>query len=202
MKKEIDLGKYLIFKDKKPMMDFIGYVVWVSLAVFVVDAKKAMGHDAMIHLEVIMYIVGIASTFWAYGKYANLRISIILNIIIENIFLILLYINVVYYQNHAVTGYLIYFVIMLKMSGEYTFQEKSRDFEDHRLKEAHNKDELRKMRRKNKISTLLGAALGAGATLFFVDTLEIDTYTYASYLLILNFVQNLGDYYLWFKYIK
>lgn len=191
---------YLGYKSYNSYATAFGCMVWTALASFTLISRSNMGADIVSIMEALVYLVGVIGIKIAFSKIGELKHYIFLDVVIESIFLLALYIAIIYDKSY--TGYIIYAVIIINAFSRPIVNEKMRMFEDKKLIHSLYKNVLSKIRKQSNYSELVGGISGAIISVFAISMFKIDIYTFAMYVLIINIIQNGLDYYMWHKYVK
>jgi len=192
--------KYLSYKNKSVISTFFGSIVWTSLSTFILLAKNSIGETNIPVFELIIFIsaligVKIAHTNIKYSK------TIVYDIFIETIFLIAIYISL-YNSSLYYAGVSVYIVIIINGMSKTINSESARRYEDNILNKYKHKIILSKLRKKIQSYNTIAGMIGTSIAAICITILHIDIILFTKVMLILNIIQNLLDYYLWYKYLK
>lgn len=190
---------YIEYKSKELLSHFFGVVTWMSLTTFMLVAKNAIGVNYIPIFEFMIFVSGIIGIKIAYGKFLDYTKMKFLNISIETIFLLVLYV-VLISNNLRMAGLVVYSVIIINAISNRLERVSARDLEDYKINKA-GKRLLRKIRKKEELIFSIGGALGSGIALVCLTYFKIDLILFTKMMLILNVVQNIWDYYIWYKYL-
>ncbi len=191
---------YIRYQRYELISTFLGVMVWVSLGTFSIIAKGLLEINMITFMEATIFIVSILGTHMAFRNYGNYKFYILYNIIIETLFLIAILYLV--YINSKFIGISIYLVIILSRMVQPIINEKARTIEDTLFKKNSEKRLLSGLRKKDGYITNIAGTLGSLIAIFFISILNIDIYTFAVYMLCLNILQNMFDYYKWWIYLR
>jgi len=193
-------ANYIRYQRYELISTFLGVMVWVSLGTFSIIAKGLLAIDIITFMEATIFIVSILGTHMAFRNCGNYKFYILYNIIIETLFLATI-IYLVYIDSKFI-GISIYLVIILGRMVQPIINEKARTIEDTLFKKNSEKRLLSGLRKKDGYITNIAGTLGSLIAIFFISILNIDIYTFAAYMLCLNILQNMFDYYKWWIYLR
>lgn len=191
---------YIRYQRYELISTFLGVMVWVSLGTFSIIAKGLLEINMITFMEATIFIVSILGTHMAFRNCGNYKFYILYNIIIETLFLIAILYLV--YINSKFIGISIYLVIILSRMVQPIINEKGRTIEDTLFKKNSEKRLLSELRKKDGYITNIAGTLGSLIAIFFISILNIDIYTFAIFMLCLNIIQNMFDYYKWWIYLR
>lgn len=191
---------YIRYQRYELISTFLGVMVWVSLGTFSIIAKGLLEINMITFMEATIFIVSILGTHMAFRNCGDYKFYILYNIIIETLFLIAILYLV--YINSKFIGISIYLVIILGRMVQPIINEKGRNIEDTLFKKNSEKRLLSGLRKKDGYITNIAGTLGSLIAIFFISILNIDIYTFAVYMLCLNILQNMFDYYKWWIYLR
>ena len=194
--------KYLRYSRNAILSTFIGTMTWVSLATFMLVAKNEIGIKNIPIFEVMVFVSSLISTRYVYDLAFKIKNTVLLNVTIETVFLIGLYYMLLNNTGLAAAGVAVYMVIISNAFTSPMMNESKRHFEDQSLTNHMYKRYIRKLRKKSHLMTTIGATIGSLIGLLFISYYKVDLKEFTMIMLILNVLQNLWDYYLWWKYLK
>lgn len=193
--------RYIRYSRHKLVSDFLGVVVWTALTTFMLVAKNAVGVNNIPIFEVLIFMSGLIGITVAHMNLLSFRLSMLCNIIIETVFLVILYYTLLT-SSIAVSGIVVYCVIIVNVFIFKVIKETSRGYEDVSLTKQYHKQALKILRKKGDTLAMVGGVIGAGIGLVCLTYLKIDILIFTLYILVLNITQNMYDYYLWNKYLR
>lgn len=191
---------YIRYQKYELISTFLGVMVWVSLGTFSIITKGLLDIDIITFMEATIFIVSILGTHMAFRNCGDYKFYILYNIIIETLFLATI-LYLVYIDSKFI-GISIYLVIILGRMVQPIINEKARTIEDTLFKKNSEKRLLSGLRKKDGYITNIAGTLGSLIAIFFISILNIDIYTFAIYMLCLNIIQNMFDYYKWWIYLR
>lgn len=181
---------------------FLGAVTWTSLATFMIVTRNEIGLTNIPIFEVVIFIAGLLGVKIAHAKLISLKISILITILMETLFLIVVYSLLLDPVNLAGAGIAVYAIIIFNMLTNELVAENERRYEDKRITTKAGKWGLQKIRKKRSTLRLIGGGIGTSIALVFLTYLKTDLIIFTKVMLVLNVLQNIIDYYLWSKYLK
>ena len=203
MKKIKAQNRFIRYKFYSIYCIFLGMVTWSSLGTFMLVAKNDIGVTNIPIFEVMMFLAGLAGIQVAHAKIVSLRNSILMLIIIETLFLVLLYTLLKCESGSlAMSGVLVYMTSIFNLFSSKIVGENIRIYEDEHLTTKASKWGLRKIRKKQGTMSLVGGGLGAMIALIFLTYFQVNLITFTMTMLVLNVVQNFFEYFLWYKFLK
>lgn len=179
---------------------FLSVSVWISLGTFTIMTKSNLNVNLITFLEAVIFITSIMGIHMAFKKIGSYRLYIILNIIVETIFLIFVLILTYYKSEYIAIS--IYSIMILRKLINPIIREKARTIEDTLFKKNSEKMILANLRMRVGYITNIAGVLGSLIAILTISVLNIDIYIFAIYALTINIIQNLFDYYKWFKILK
>ena len=84
-------GKYVSFLKYDIVSGFLGTLVWTSLATFTITVKGLLDIGTITVLESLIFISTIVGVYLAYNSSCTLRRLVLLEIILETVFLIFIF---------------------------------------------------------------------------------------------------------------
>jgi len=195
-KQYLEYQKYLIPNT------ILGMITWMSLSTFMLVAKNAIGTNNIPIFETIIFISALIGSSIAAKRYMSYKISILSNILVEMIFLASLYYVLIYYNNLAIAGVVVYCVIIVNGILDTIVHEEARNIEDEFLKHSLYKKVLRKYRKYYRDVRLYGGVIGTSISLIALTYYQVDLLTFTKVMLILNVIETLYSFYLWNKYLR
>ena len=192
--------KFIKYQRYELISIFLSVSVWMSLGTFTITTKANLGLDLITFLEAVIFITSILGIHIAFKKIGNYSLFTILNIILETIFLI--FILILTYHKSEYIAISIYSIMVLRKLINPVIREKARTIEDTLFKKNSEKQILSNLRMKVGYITNIAGVIGSLIAILTISILNIDIYIFAIYILFINKVQNLFDYYKWFKILK
>ena len=193
-------SRYLSFLKYDIVSSFLGTLVWTSLATFTITVKGLLDVEVITVLESLIFISTIVGVYLAYNSSCTLRRLVLLEIVLETIFLIFILILIVLKSNYISVA--IYFVIILGRFIMPLLRERHRMYQDKDMKKSSEKVFLSKLRKKTSYLENIAGVIGSIVAILFVTVFKVDIYTFAIMMLIINVIQNGYDYYKWIKYLR
>lgn len=198
--KTISKLKYLKYQRYELISVFLGASVWVSLGTFSIITKANLGIDILTFMETVIFIASILGVHLAFKQIGNFSQYVLFNLLTETIFLIaILYLT---YNKSMFIAISIYVVIIISKMLNPIINEKARNIEDLLFKKKNEKMILANIRMKEGYITNIAGVLGSLIAILALTILNIDVYTFAMYMLCLNIMQNIFDYYKWVILLK
>jgi len=202
MKSNISIENYISFVKKMVWSDFMGITVWMALTTFSLVSRTEIGVNNIPILELIMAILAIIGVKVAHMKFNNIKISQLLTIVIETIFLFGLIYILIFKNDLILAGYAIYSIILINQITGRVADEAFRSYEQKMFKTSGKARFLKVMRNRNKTYILVGSAIGSIIAVTFITIMKVELSSFALCIIILNVFQNGYDYYLWNKYLR
>lgn len=193
--------RYLRHSKAVLLNEFLGYVVWTSLAAFMVMAKNAIGANSVPIFELLIFVAGIFGTKLAHSKYVSYTTSIRYTAIIESVFLVTIYLALLK-DNLPYAGISVYMVIIFNAVSNRAIVETSRVYEDSVLSNIHYKKYLKLLRKRSQELNVYGGVIGTSIAVIVITHLGVSIVSFAMVMLILNVVSNMYEHYLWYKYLR
>jgi len=192
---------YLKYLKAELLSMFLGILTWTSLSTFMLIAKNAIGVNNIPIFETLIFIAGIIAIRISYSrKNWNYSLIVFIDIIIKTMFLIsLLYL--LYFGTVAEAGLAVYTIIIINAVTNKLKGVASRDIEDIQLTSLHYKSYLRKIRKLSDNLVYIAGAIGTGIALVFITYIKMDIITFTKIMIVLNVIQNIYDYHIWYKYL-
>lgn len=179
----------------------VGCTCWMALSTFFVMAKSNMGIENIPIFELIMFVASMAGSRVAYTNVLSFSQSVKLDLFIETIFLIAIYVALIKYNSLMHAGLAIYGVMIVNSFLRLIKQERARNYEDKELKRDTHKKFLKAIRSKDRAYDTIGGVVGTSIALVCLNYLQIDLIKFAMIMLILNVIQNIYEYYITYKYL-
>ncbi len=194
--------KYVKWSKAMIISDLLGTTTWMSLTTFMVLAKNAMGVSIIPIFELLIFMTALIGIKIAHSKWVTLKGGQLASITQETIFLIALYISLIYTNNLAIAGYIVYGVIIGSSVIHKITGETSRTYEQKEFSTYSGNKALKLIRKASDLTRTIGGAIGSSIAVISISVLHINIITFTMTMLILNVIQNMYDYYLWNKYLK
>lgn len=179
----------------------VGCTCWMSLSTFFVMAKSNIGIENIPIFELIIFVASMAGSRIAYTNVLSFSKAVKLDLFIESIFLIVIYIALLKYHSLMYAGLAIYGVIIINSFLRLIKQERARNYEDKFLKKDTHKKFLKTIRSKDRTYDIIGGLLGTSIALVSLNYFKVDLIDFAIIMLILNVIQNVYEYYITYKYL-
>lgn len=179
----------------------LGAIVWMALTTFVILAKSSIGIKNIPIFELLIFVASIVSSKIAYTKLLSFSNAVKIDLIIESLFLISIYIILIKYNSLIYSGLAIYAIIIINSMLNVIKNERARDYEDLHLRKYTHKKFLKVIRLRDRNYQIIGGLLGTSIALITLNYIEIDIIDFALIMLILNVVQNVYEYYITYKYL-
>ena len=192
--------KYIKYQRYELISIFLSVSVWVSLGTFCIVTKSNLSLDLITYMEAAIFITAILGIHIAFKKVGSYSLFILLNVITETMFLICILILTYYKSEYIALS--IYAIIILSRLINPVVSEKARNIEDLHFKKNSEKQILANLRMKDGYIDNIAGVLGSLIAILAISILKIDIYTFAIYMLIINIIQNIFDYYKWFVFLK
>jgi len=193
---------YIKWSRAMILSDLLGTTTWMSLTTFMIMAKNAMGNTSIPIFEMIIFLTALVGIKVAHTKWVTLRGGQLASITQETIFLIALYISLIITKDLAIAGYIVYGVIIGSAVIRKITGETSRAYEQKEFNTDSSNKALKLIRKAADLTTTIGGAIGSSIAVVAISVLHIDIIQFTMVMLILNVIQNMYDYYLWFKYLR
>jgi len=192
---------YLRYIKAELLSMFLGIMTWSALSTFMLIAKNAIGVDNIPIFETLIFVAGIVGIRISYSrKNWDYSILVVISISIVTIFLIAL-LYLLYFGTLAEAGIAIYAIIIANAVINTLKNVASRDIEDMELTSVHYKGYLRKIRKSADNLAHIAGAIGTGIALVIITYLKMDIITFTKIMIVLNVIQNIYDYHIWYKYL-
>jgi len=193
---------YIKWSRAMILSDLLGTTTWMALTTFMIMAKNAMGNDVIPIFEMLIFITALVGIKVAHTNWVTLKGGQLASITQETIFLIALYISLIYTSDLATAGYIVYGVIIGSAIIRKITGETSRAYEQKEFNTDSGNKALKLIRKAADLTITIGGAIGSGIAVVSISVLHIDIIQFTMVMLILNVIQNMYDYYLWFKYLR
>ena len=197
---QINKLKYIKYQRYELISIFLSVSVWISLSTFAIVSKAKLSLDIITFMEAVIFTASFLGVHLAFRKCGTYSIYVLLNIITETIFLIC--ILILTYDKSEYIALSIYTVVVLSRVINPVVGEKARNIEDTYFKKNKEKLLLSNLRMKDGYVERIGGVLGSLLAILVISILNIDIYTFAIYMLMINIVQNMFDYYKWLKFLR
>ncbi len=195
-------SKYMRYSEKSILSSFLGYITWMSLSAFMVNAKNEIGIDSIPIFEMLIFVSGILGVKIAYSKIdISIKTLVFINIISESVFLVSLY-YLLLTSTMSNAGVSVYMIIILNAFVGLIISEKMRSEEDIVLTHTLYKGILKTIRKKNDNSRLIGGTIGTSIAVILLTYYEVELVSFTLVMLVLNIIQNIYDYYIWNVHLK
>ena len=193
---------YLEYQKKVVVVaSLVGCTCWMSLSTFFVMAKSNIGIENIPIFELIIFVASMVGSRIAYTNILSFSQAVKLDLFIESIFLVAIYIALIKYQSLMYAGLAIYGVIIINAFLRLIKQERARNYEDKELKKDTHKKFLKVIRSKDRVYDTIGGVLGTSIALVALNYFKVDLIQFAMAMLILNVIQNIYEYYITYKYL-
>lgn len=192
---------FIRYKAYDNISGFVIVMIWGGLTSVIITSKSLLGIETMNILELVMFVAGIIGVKIGFKNSFKYKHIILFDIVVESIFVI----TTIYFLlqlDMKMVGLCVYGIMFITHIYNPTKREASRYIEDQKLIDLRYKIILKNIREKGSYLELLGGAIGAILSLVLINILKIDIINYSVFLLGLNLVNNLYDYYKWYKYLK
>lgn len=193
---------FLRWDRKLVYINAISASIWISLASFSILAKGSLGQEMLPVMESLIYIIGILGIKLAYASCKNYSFYVLIETIIDSLFLSALLYILYTTENLNHIGYLIYTIIILSIFTRPILKEKKRQYEDRILSHSRYKNILEKNRKNMQYLELVGGASGAIVSVIILSGLKIDIILFAKAIITLDIITNISIYYYWNKYLR
>jgi len=193
---------FLQWDRKLVYINAISAFIWISLASFSILAKSSLGQEMLPVMESLIYIIGILGIKLAYGSCKNYSFYVLIETIIDTLFLSVLLYILYTTENMNHLGYLIYTIIILSIFTRPVLREKKRQYEDRVLSHSRYKNILEKNRKNMQYLELVGGAFGAVLSVMILSGFKIDIILFAKIIIVLDIIINISIYYYWNKYLR
>ena len=194
--------KYIAWSRAMILSNILSIITWTSLTSFMLMAKNSIGIEVIPIFEMLIFTVALVGIKVAHSKWVSLKGGLLSVMVQESIFLIALYITLLSTNNLAYAGYIVYGVIMGSAVLHKISDETRRSYEQAVFNTPGSNKVLKHLRKVGDLTTTIGGAIGTGVAVVCISILHINIINFTLVMLILNIVQNLYEYYLWFKYIR
>ena len=192
---------YLRYTKAELVSMFLGILTWTSLSTFMLIAKNAIGINNIPIFETLIFLAGIIAIRVSYSKKNwDYGLVVVINITIETIFLISL-MYLLYFGTLAEAGIAVYSIIIINVITNKLKGVAGRDIEDIQLTSLHYKSYLRKIRKLSDNLVYIAGAIGTSIALIFITYIKMDIITFTKIMIVLNVIQNIYDYHIWYKYL-
>jgi len=195
-------SNYIRWSKKMILSDLLGTITWVSLGTFMLMAKNAIGSTEIPIFELFIFLTSLVGIKIAHSAYATLKGGQLASIIQETIFLIVLYISLIYTNNLAIAGYIVYGVIIGSAVINKITAETSRAYEQKEFNTDSGNKALKLIRKKSSLTTTIGATIGSIISVVFISVFHVGIIQFTMVMLVLNVIQNMYDHYLWMRYLN
>jgi len=193
---------YIKWSRAMIISDLLGTTTWMALTTFMIMAKNAIGNDVIPIFEVIIFMMALVGIKLAHSNWVSLKGGQLASITQESIFLVALYVGLIYTDDLAIAGYIVYGVIIGSALIKEIGKETSRAYEQKEFRSYSGNKALRLIRKASGLTITIGGAIGSGVAVVAISILHINIVSFTMVMLILNILQNVYDYYLWFKYLR
>lgn len=193
---------YLKYLKRSLLSVFVGHIVWVSLSTYMIINKSSIGIDIIPVFEVVLFITGLASSRIATMNIFSFKTAMYSLVIMETLFLIILFIAI-YYNGISITSGIVLYMLIIIVNGFISpiENEARRILEDKKLKKDSEKNYLRLIRGYERNWKMIGASIGSIASLIFLSYLQMSLEMFTLIMLSLNILQNMYDLNLINKYL-
>ena len=193
---------YLKYLKKSLLSVFVGHIVWVSLSTYMIINKSSIGIDNIPVFEVVLFVAGLASSRIATMNIFSFKTAMYSLVIMETLFLIILFIAI-YYNGISITSGIVLYMLIIIVNGFIgpIENEARRILEDKKLKKDSEKNYLRLIRGYERNWKMIGASIGSVVSLIFLSYLQMSLEMFTLIMLSLNILQNMYDLNLINKYL-
>lgn len=192
--------QYCTYNRKVLLSNFLGCITWTSLSTFMLVSKNEIGINNIPIFETLIFIMGIVGVKLAHNNISSYKLNIFINILLETIFLIVLYITLLD-NNLSMAGVAVYSIIIINGITRTMEIESARRYEDKHLKSTYSKKFLNIMRTRSRYIDLIGGTVGASIALVALTYFKVNLIDFTMVMLVLNVMQNIYDYFIWQKYL-
>ena len=197
---KINKLNYLTYQRYEIVGTFLTTMVWTSLGTFCLVTKSKIEIDILTFLEAVVFICSVLGTYIAFKRIGTLKLYSLMLIITETLFMIaIIYLT---YIKSDMIAFSIYTVIIINKLIYPIINEKERNIEDILFNKQREKKLFADIRMRNNYFTNIAGVIGSLTAVLIVSILNINVYTFAIYMLVFNVIQNMIDYYKWYKYLK
>jgi len=193
---------YINYRHKAVMIQNLGRITWSALSTFVIVGKNGIGIDNIPIFETMAFVASLLGIYYVFKYKVSIKRIIYVDIVAESLFLIALYIAILNNYGFATYGFLIYMIILLNAYVHELLDESMRSYEDKYMKTHSATEALKLIRKINKTTTIISAGIGVLISMLFITYFKVDLVTFAKYILILNILQNIAEYYITYKYLR
>ena len=193
---------YLKYLKRSLLSVFVGHIVWVSLSTYMIINKSSIGLDNIPVFEVVLFIAGLAGSRIATMNVISFKTAMYSLVIMETLFLIILFIAI-YYNGISITSGIVLYMLIIIVNGFISpiENEARRILEDKKLKKDSEKNYLRLIRGYERNWKMIGASIGSIVSLIFLSYLQMSLEMFTLIMLSLNILQNMYDLNLINKYL-
>jgi hypothetical protein len=165
-------------------------------------AKGKIGVTNIPIFETTIFFLSIIGIRLAFNTNIKLKTVIFIDITIESIFLVSLYIVLSISNDLAKAGLVVYGVIIAKAIIDEIILEVKRSYEDNNMTTASNLKMIKKLRKLKRTYSLIAGGLGSIISLIFLTYIKMNLHTFVIIMLSLNVAQNIYDYYILHRYLR